>query len=128
MSDRLIDKGSLSLIKYTHNTDNIHNYEWNNFQNIEQFSCFIINSDKFPIIEYFYYLDNDLQNILRIRSFANDYKNEYSQNNYRHKPQHVSVVALPLLLILQKSFWKDLLKLYFKYLHSARPIFNLTKF
>ncbi|KXN71035.1 hypothetical protein CONCODRAFT_6342 [Conidiobolus coronatus NRRL 28638] len=127
-SDSLIDKGSLSLIKYTHKADNIHNYEWTNFQNIGQFGSFIINSNRFPIMEYIYNLDNDLQNIPRIQSFMKGHINEYNENIYRHKSQSISAIARPLLLILQEDFWGGLMKLYFKYLHPARPILNLANF
>ncbi|KXN64549.1 hypothetical protein CONCODRAFT_80949 [Conidiobolus coronatus NRRL 28638] len=35
-SKNLNDKRRISLIQYTHKVDNIHNYEWSNFQKIEQ--------------------------------------------------------------------------------------------
>jgi hypothetical protein len=40
----------------------------------------------------------------------------------------MSVVARPLLLILQDTFWTDLMKSFFKYFHPSCTLFSLTNF
>ncbi|KXN68276.1 hypothetical protein CONCODRAFT_9505 [Conidiobolus coronatus NRRL 28638] len=127
-SDSLINKQSISLIQYTHNVDDIHSYEWANFQDIEQFGSFIINSKKIPILEYIFRWSDDLQSIPRIQSFINDHKNllnkNYTKSNLGYKP----VIARSLLIILQENFWRGLMESYFKYFHPYRPLFSLVNF
>jgi hypothetical protein len=127
-SDRLNDKGSLSLIKYTHQVDNIFNYEWSNFQKVEEFGSYIINSNLFPITEYIYRWGDDLQNIPRIRSFTRDCKKKPNESYSKPKSQLISAIARPLLLITQKSFWTGLMESYFKFLHPSCTLFSLVNF
>jgi uncharacterized protein YaaR (DUF327 family) len=121
------DKRSLSLVQYTHKCDNIYAYEWSNFQDIEQFGSFVIRSSQFPILEFIYRWGDDLQSIPRIQSFVSCHKNE-SKKCYKSKSQLISVIARPLLLILQENFWAEITKSYFKYIHPFRPLFNLVNF
>ncbi|KXN68266.1 hypothetical protein CONCODRAFT_9495 [Conidiobolus coronatus NRRL 28638] len=126
-SDSLKDKQSLSLAQYIHKCDNIHSYEWSNFQNIEQFGSFFISSNQFPLLEFIYRWGDDLQSIPKIQSFMSFHKNE-SKECYRSKFQLISVIARPLLLILQETFWTGLMWSYLKYVHPFRPLFNLVNF
>ncbi|KXN67491.1 hypothetical protein CONCODRAFT_10433 [Conidiobolus coronatus NRRL 28638] len=75
-SKNLNNNSDLSIIQYTHKADNIHNYEWSNFQKVEQFGDLVIKSKKFPILEYIFRWGNDLQSIPRIQSFVIEYKDE----------------------------------------------------
>jgi hypothetical protein len=57
-----------------------------------------------------------------------DHKNEYKESYRTPKSQLISVVARPLMLILQEDFWGGLMQSYFKYFHPCRPLFNLVNF
>ncbi|KXN66011.1 hypothetical protein CONCODRAFT_12238 [Conidiobolus coronatus NRRL 28638] len=127
-SKNLKEKGSLSLIKYTHKADNIYNYEWSNFQNIEQFGHYIINSKKFPILEFIYRWSGDLQSIPKIQSFMSDDKNEPKEIYSKPRPMLISVIARPLLSILQEAFWRGLIESYFKFFHPICTLFSLVNF
>ncbi|KXN68097.1 hypothetical protein CONCODRAFT_79920 [Conidiobolus coronatus NRRL 28638] len=127
-SDSLNDKPSLSLIRYTHNVDNIHSYKWSNFRNIEQFGSFIIYSKEVSILDYVFRLSDDVQNIPRIQSFMKGHINAPKEIYNKSKPKLNPVIARPLLLILQEAFWSGLIESYFKYFHPFRPIFNLVNF
>ncbi|KXN66292.1 hypothetical protein CONCODRAFT_11900 [Conidiobolus coronatus NRRL 28638] len=109
-SSNLNDRRSLSLIQYTHKCDYIHNYEWSNFQ------------------KFIYRWRDDLQNIPRIKSFIEGQSNVFNHEYNRPNPQYNSVMARPLLLILQKSFWDDLIKAYFKFIHPKCMILCLSSF
>ncbi|KXN66886.1 hypothetical protein CONCODRAFT_11172 [Conidiobolus coronatus NRRL 28638] len=101
----LNDNSNLSIIQYTHKANNIHNYEWSNFQKVEQFGDFIINSKNLPILEYIFRWGDDLQTIPRIQSFMKEH-NISKEICSRPKSQRNSVIARPLLLVAQETFWK----------------------
>jgi hypothetical protein len=127
-SENLKEKGSLSLIKYTHKADNIYNYEWSNFHNIEQFGSYIINSKKFPIQEFIFRWSNDFQGIPRIQNFMNDHKNASKESYIEPRSVIISVIARPLLSILQEEFWRGLMESYFKFFHPVCILFSLVNF
>jgi hypothetical protein len=127
-SENLNEKGSLSLIEYTHKVDNIYNYEWSNFHNIEQFGSYIINSNKFPILEFVYRWSNDFQGIPRIQNFVNDHKILFKESYIKSNSVIISVVARPLLSILHEEFWQGLMESYFKLFHPICTLFSLVDF
>jgi hypothetical protein len=57
-----------------------------------------------------------------------DRKSGSKESYNKPKSKLVSVIARPLLLILQESYWKSLMESYFKYFHPCRPLFNLVNF
>jgi hypothetical protein len=126
-SNNLNNKKSLSLINYTHKCDNIHNYEWSNFQKIEQLGDFILITAQFTTIEYILRWGEDLQSIPRVRSFISQHKNQFEASK-KSKSQLDSVLGRPLLLVLQNDFWKGLMESYFKYVHHTCMLFSLVDF
>ncbi|KXN66294.1 hypothetical protein CONCODRAFT_20311 [Conidiobolus coronatus NRRL 28638] len=126
-SKNLNDKRSLSLIQYTHKVDNIHNYEWSNFQKIEQLVNFFVYSNKIHITEFIYRWSVDLKTVPRIQSFIVNHNNSFEEV-YKAKPQYYSVIARPLLLVLKESFWDSLIESYFIYFHPQCMLFNLVNF
>jgi hypothetical protein len=127
-SKSLNDNSSISIIQYTHKADNIHNYEWSNFQKAEQFGDFIINSKNLPILEYIFRWGDDLQNIPRIQSFMKDHESQSKEICSKPKSQSNSVIARPLLLVMQETFWMGLIESYFINFHPSCTLFSLANF
>ncbi|KXN64987.1 hypothetical protein CONCODRAFT_13591 [Conidiobolus coronatus NRRL 28638] len=127
-SNSLDDNSGLSIIQYTHKADNIHSYKWSNFQKIEEFGNCNIDYIQFPIIEFIYRLGDDLQSIPRIGRFIKDHKNRAKKDYTKLKPNHISDIASPLLLVLQKSFWRGLMESYFKFVHPDIILFSIVDF
>jgi hypothetical protein len=54
--------------------------------------------------------------------------NTPSEIHSKSKSKFSPIIARPLLLILQETFWRSLMESYFKYFHPFRPLFNLVNF
>ncbi|KXN65539.1 hypothetical protein CONCODRAFT_12846 [Conidiobolus coronatus NRRL 28638] len=124
----LNDTCSLSLIQYSHKCNNIHSYEWSNFQKIEQIGDFIINSGQFTILEFIFRWGEDLQSIPRIQSIICEHKSQFKESYNNTKSKDDFVLAGPILLILQDNFWAGLMESYFKYFHPTYMLFSLVDF
>jgi hypothetical protein len=124
----LTDILSLSLIQYTHKCNNIHSYEWSNFRKIEQLGDFIINSGHFTILEFIFRWGEDLQSIPRVQSIIRNQKGQFKESYNNQKSNIDFVLARPLLLILQSTFWKGLMESYFKFFHPTYMLFSLVDF
>jgi hypothetical protein len=108
--------------------DNIRIYEWSNFQKVEEFGGYIINSNQYPVMDYIIRWSDDLQSIPKLQSIINNYKNKSNESYNCSKPGHILVIARPLLLISQKGFWESLMESYFKFVHPDYTLFSLIDF
>jgi hypothetical protein len=57
-----------------------------------------------------------------------DHKNKSKKSSSMSKPKLISIIARPLLLILQEEFWAGLMKAYFIYFHPSCTLFSLSSF
>lgn len=57
-----------------------------------------------------------------------EHENESNEIRSRHKSYPNSVIARPLLLVLQKTFWMSLIESYFNYFHPVCTLFSLSNF
>jgi hypothetical protein len=122
--ERLVKE--LSLEKNTRTPAHFFTLYWDQFNDFNSFSNFIVNSRQ---VSSMYFLYN---------SFVIQQKPKYQQfilSNQDKLPHILSTIQVipvtisrPLHLLTRKSYLNNLITLYFKYLHPTAPLFSIHSF
>jgi hypothetical protein len=122
--ERLVKE--LSFEKNTRAPAHFFTLYWDQFNDLNSFSSFIINSGQVGTMYFLY------------NSFIFQQKPKYQQfilSNQDKLPPILSNIQIipipisrPLQLLAQKSYLDSLITLYFKYLHRSAPVFSIHSF
>ncbi|KXN64911.1 hypothetical protein CONCODRAFT_13701 [Conidiobolus coronatus NRRL 28638] len=127
-SNSLSDNRGIIHSQYAHKRGIISSYEWTNLQKIDQLSDFIINSNKVDIMEFLFKWHNDLKNVPRIQILISENADICKRAHNTSIIDYNSIIARPLLMVLQDKFWKGLIESYIRYFHPKCMLFSLANF